>query len=317
MALLSVKDLAIHYPVSKSGFFEEQKVVRAVDGVSFELDQGKVLGVVGESGCGKSTVAKGIMGLVDVSAGEITLMGRNLCSLSGKELRAFRQHFQMVFQDPEASLNPRLTRGEIIGEPLRVYHPELSSKERLEKVQKTMLMVGLSPSLMRRFPHEFSGGQKQRISIARSISISPSLLICDESVSALDASVQAQILALLLELQSQLSLTYLFISHDLAVVRYISDEILVMYLGKVVEKGTADQIMDEPVHPYTVALINAAPEYGRKDSPPGLTGEIPSPLNPPPGCAFSTRCPLADERCRREAPTLRPSHDRVVACHLV
>ena len=315
MSFLNLENVKIHYPLPRDGLFSDPRAVKAVDGVSFGLDKGLVLGVVGESGCGKSTLARGIMALEKVSQGQITLMGKDLLGMSPSELKGFRRHFQMVFQDPEASLNPRMTCGEIIGEPLKVYEPSWSKEKRESEVRELMLMVGLNPAMVRRFPHEFSGGQRQRINIARAISIKPQLLVCDESVSALDVSIQAQILQLLEDLKTRLNLTLLFISHDLAVVRYISDQILVMYLGHVMEKGSAEQVIHNPRHPYTKALVSAVPRYKRLDQPVEMEGEIPSPINPPEGCVFSTRCPIAQDRCRREAPTLdEVDNGSLVAC---
>lgn len=309
MSFLKVEDVKIHFPIGKG------KVVKAVDGVSFELKKGGILGIVGESGCGKSTLARGIMRLNQVREGKISLLGRDILAMEGSELLEFRRHLQMVFQDPEASLNPRFTCGEIIAEPIRVFEPHLKKDEVATRVQQLMLEVGLNPNLIRRFPHEFSGGQRQRISIARSISINPVLLVCDEAVSALDVSIQAQIINLLNALKKEHQLTYLFISHDLSVVRYISDEIMVMYLGKVVEKGPSLGIINQPKHPYTEALISAVPEYQRKKAVIDLEGEIPSPINPPSGCAFSTRCPKVKDHCRRERPPLERREDgRWVAC---
>ena len=319
MALLEVRDLKIHYPVGNAKLFGgHEKYVKAVDGVSFDLEKGSVLGVVGESGCGKSTLAKGVMQLTAIKSGSINLDGQDLLKMSPSELKKYRKNFQMIFQDPEASLNPRFTVGEIIAEPLKVYHPELSKDELQKRVQELMEQVGLSPYMIRRYPHEFSGGQRQRICIARSLAINPVLVVCDEAVSALDVSIQAQIVNLLNDLKSRFELTYMFISHDLAVTRYISDYIMVMYLGKVVEFGKTKDIMENPVHPYTKALISAVPEYGRKEPPIELKGEIPSPINPPSGCSFHTRCPVAKEACKTQIPVLeKKSYPQSVSCHQV
>ena len=319
MSFLEVRDLKIHFPAGRPNLLGHyQKFVKAVDGVSFSIEQGSVLGVVGESGCGKSTLAKGIMRLTPVQAGSIKLMGQDLLSLKGRELKKFRKNFQMVFQDPEASLNPRLTVGEIIAEPILEYQKELSKKDIQKRIQELMEQVGLSPYMIRRYPHEFSGGQRQRVCIARSLSINPTLVVCDEAVSALDVSIQAQIINLLNDLKKQFNLTYMFISHDLAITRYISDYIMVMYLGKVVEFGKTEDIMANPVHPYTKALISAVPQYKRTDSPVELKGEIPSPINPPPGCNFHTRCPIAADGCSQAIPQLlKKSAPQLVACHRV
>ena len=318
MTLLNVEDLKVHFKVGSKGLFGgEDKVVKAVNGVSFKVDRGSILGIVGESGCGKSTLVRGVSRLVPVTAGRIELLGKDLAAMGKNELRAFRKNFQMVFQDPEASLNPRLTVGEIIAEPIKVFEKGISKGELADRVTELMGLVGLSPYMIRRFPHEFSGGQRQRIGIARAISINPELLICDESVSALDVSIQAQIINLLHEIREKYKLTYLFISHDLAVVRYISDEIMVMYLGKAVEKGLTNDVINNPQHPYTKALISAVPEYNRKKQPIELSGEIPSPLNPPKGCAFAARCPIAESRCKAEEPLLKPVDGRLIACHKV
>lgn len=319
MALLEVEDLKIHFPVhaKNDDGSREKRFVKAVDGVSFKVERGSVLGIVGESGCGKSTLVKGIMRLLDVKSGKINLMGKDLLKLKGSQLRKFRRQFQMIFQDPEASLNPRFTVGEIIAEPIRVFEPNLKPDEVEKRVQDLMVKVGLSPYMIRRYPHEFSGGQRQRICIARSLSINPELLICDESVSALDVSIQAQIINLLNDLKKQFELTYLFISHDLAVTRYISDYIMVMYLGKVVEMGKTKDVMLNPKHPYTKALISAVPQYHRKHDQIELKGEIPSPMNPPQGCSFHTRCPQAKPECSQGTPVLEDRGDgQMVSCFL-
>lgn len=320
MALLEVRDLKIHYPVGTPKLFGgHDTYVKAVDGVSFDIEKGSVLGVVGESGCGKSTLAKGVMQLAPIKSGSIRLQGKDLLKMSPSELKKYRSNFQMVFQDPEASLNPRLTVGEIIEEPLLVYESQLSSSERQKKVQGLMDQVGLSPYMIRRYPHEFSGGQRQRICIARSLAVNPSLVVCDEAVSALDVSIQAQIVNLLNDLKKEFGLTYMFISHDLSVTRYISDYIMVMYLGKIAEFGPTKDIIENPQHPYTKALISAVPEYGRTEPAIELKGEIPSPMRPPAGCRFHTRCPIAKGECKTNVPELlKKSHvPQEVACHFV
>ncbi len=306
MSLLHVENLKVYFPLGKG------KTVKAVDGVSFDLEQGEVLGIVGESGCGKSTLVRAIMRLLPITEGSIEILGQNLANLTEKELRPFRKNFQMVFQDPEASLNPRFTVGEVIGEPLKVYSQK-SKKEILFEVQELMEQVGLNPSMIRRYPHEFSGGQRQRISIARALSLKPKLIVCDEAVSALDVSIQAQIVNLLNDLKQRFNLTYLFISHDLSVTRYISDKIMVMYLGKVVELGRTEEVILHPKHPYTQALLAAVPQY-KKIAHARLKGEIPSPVNPPEGCRFRTRCPLVQAGCEKE-PLLKTQGQQKVACH--
>ena len=318
-SMLEVNDLKVHYPVGNPKLLGGySQYVKAVNGVSFRIEKGSVLGVVGESGCGKSTLAKAIMQLTPIKSGSVKLMGKDLLAMSGSELRDYRRNFQMIFQDPEASLNPRLTVGEIISEPLQVYERGLSKREVQQRVQELMEQVGLSPYMIRRYPHEFSGGQRQRICIARSLIINPVLVVCDEAVSALDVSIQAQIINLLNDLRRERNLTYMFISHDLAVTRYISDYIMVMYLGRAVEFGKTKDIMENPQHPYTKALISAVPQYKRTDKAIELIGEIPSPMNPPSGCTFHTRCPVAEDQCLNAIPELMgKSVAQQVSCHLV
>ena len=311
-ALLNIRDLRVTFPVSEG--FRRVGEVQALRGVSLRLNKGRVLGIVGESGCGKSTLARAVMGLVPVAGGRILLDQRDLSAAGERPPRAWRRDYQMIFQDPEASLNPRFTCGELIGEPLKIFEPDLSADERITRVRSLMEEVGLHPRMIRRFPHEFSGGQRQRICIARAISTSPALLICDEAVSALDVSVQAQILNLLMDVQESYGLSYVFISHDLSVVRHISDDILVMYLGCVMESGPAEELIRRPVHPYTRALLAAVPRFGRPPAA-ALEGEIPSPLDPPPGCPFAGRCPSADATCREQMPPLTEREGgRQVAC---
>ncbi len=320
-ALLRVENLKKYYPVYEPGFFRKQRgVVRAVDGISFEIFKGRTLGLVGESGCGKSTAARTILQLQRATEGKIFFDRNNLCELSSKQLRPLRKHFQMIFQDPYASLNPRMKIAQIVEEPLEV-HRLGSRGERREKVIQLLRQVGLDETALDRFPHEFSGGQKQRIGIARALATRPRLILCDEPVSALDVSIRAQIINLLQQLQQELQIAYLFIAHDLSVVYQISDDVAVMYLGKIVEKGPKEQIFRRPLHPYTQALFEAIPvadpeiqKMGRKLD----RGEAPSPENPPPGCAFHPRCPIAVSRCREEIPLLeekQPGH--WAACHLV
>lgn len=308
--LIAIEGLSMHFPVAHG-------TVRGVDGVDLEIHRGETLGLVGESGCGKSTLGRCLIRLYRPTAGRILFGGTDLASLGGGELRRARSRFQMIFQDPYASLNPRMTVGDIIAEPLRV-HRLAQGTARVRRVQELMTMTGLDPRFIRRYPHEFSGGQRQRIGIARALALSPEFLVADEPISALDVSIQAQILNLLAELQERLGLTLLFISHDLSAVRHISDRIAVMYLGKIVEVAPAPTLYGAPRHPYTAALVSAAPvpdpTVRRRQIL--LTGDVPSPLAPPSGCRFHTRCPLAEERCRHDPPLLReisPGHHS--ACH--
>ncbi|HTN90171.1 MAG TPA: dipeptide ABC transporter ATP-binding protein [Sorangium sp.] len=319
--LLSVRDLKIHFPVRRGLLQRQVGTVRAVDGVSFDVERGATLGLVGESGCGKSTTGRGILRLVPPTSGSVKIDGREVLTLEPRALRKARREMQMIFQDPYASLNPRMTVHDLIAEPLFTHDLVGSRDEALREVARLMEMVGLSPSYMRRYPHEFSGGQRQRIGIARALALNPKLVIADEPVSALDVSVQAQIVNLLASLQRELSLTYVFVAHDLAVVRHLSSEIAVMYLGRVVERARPDALFRSPQHPYTQALLSAIPvpdpDVERKRRRLTLVGEVPSPLNPPSGCHFHTRCPYAMERCSIEAPLLeerRPGH--WAACHL-
>lgn len=311
--LLSVRNLAVHYPVARKG------LLRAVDGIDFDLAPGETLGIVGESGCGKSTLARGILQLVAPTAGSVTLLGKDLTRLDAAELRASRRELQVVFQDPLASLNPRMTVNEIIGEPLRTHFPGMGAEERKRRVAAIMERVGLLPNQLNRYPHEFSGGQCQRIGIARALVLEPKLVICDEPVSALDVSIQAQIVNLLMDLQREMGLALLFIAHDLSVVRHISHRVMVMYLGRVVELADRDTIYASPRHPYTRALIDAVPlpdpRLERAKDGVALAGDLPSPINPPSGCAFRTRCPIAQPRCATERPELRRVADAEVACH--
>jgi len=317
--LLQVSNLTVQFRIPAESLLKRSRILEAVSQVSFELGRGETLGVVGESGCGKSSLARGILGLVPVVAGDVNLDGRPLNGLSKDALRERRRDAQMIFQDPLASLNPRMTVGEIIAEPLRGFESGLAQPERRKRVEAMMERVGLGANLVNRYPHEFSGGQCQRIGIARALILKPSLIICDEPVSALDVSIQAQIVNLLMDIQGELGLSMLFIAHDLSVVRHISHRIMVMYLGRVVEIGDTDRLCDDPVHPYTRALIDAVPvpdptiQQGAIRAP--ISGDLPSPMNPPSGCAFRTRCPLADKRCASEAPALADRAGRQVACH--
>ncbi|MFD5083010.1 ABC transporter ATP-binding protein [Kitasatospora sp. NPDC058406] len=307
--ILEVKDLVKHYPLTQGIVLKKQVgAVRAVDGISFQLLRGETLGIVGESGCGKSTLAKVLMNLERATSGQVLFKGEDITRLSGSALKAVRRNIQMVFQDPYTSLNPRMTVGDIIGEPYEI-HPEVAPKgDRRKAVQDLLDVVGLNPEYINRYPHQFSGGQRQRIGIARGLALKPELIICDEPVSALDVSVQAQVINLLEQLQSEFELSYMFIAHDLSIVRHISDRVGVMYLGKMVEIGTEEQIYSHPTHPYTQALLSAVPvpdPTGRESRERILlSGDIPSPANPPSGCRFRTRCWKAEERCSTEIPLL-------------
>ncbi|MGW7103151.1 ABC transporter ATP-binding protein [Streptomyces sp. NPDC054838] len=307
--ILQVRNLVKHFPLTQGILFKKQiGAVRAVDGVSFDLHQGETLGIVGESGCGKSTVAKLLMLLETATSGEVFYKGQDITRLSGKALKAVRRNIQMVFQDPYTSLNPRMTVGDIIGEPYEI-HPEVAPKgDRRRKVQDLLDVVGLNPEYINRYPHQFSGGQRQRIGIARGLALNPEIIICDEPVSALDVSVQAQVINLMAKLQDEFNLSYIFIAHDLSIVRHISDRVGVMYLGKMAEIGTDTQIYEHPTHPYTQALLSAVPvpdpaaREGRERII--LTGDVPSPANPPSGCRFRTRCWKAEDKCATEEPLL-------------
>ncbi|MER0448061.1 dipeptide ABC transporter ATP-binding protein [Streptomyces sp. Edi4] len=307
--ILQVRNLVKHFPLT-SGILVKKQVgaVKAVDDISFDLYQGETLGIVGESGCGKSTVAKLLMTLEQATSGEVFYKGQDITKLSGRALKAVRRNIQMVFQDPYTSLNPRMTVGDIIGEPFDI-HPEVAPKgDRRRKVQELLDVVGLNPEYINRYPHQFSGGQRQRIGIARGLALHPEIIICDEPVSALDVSVQAQVINLMGKLQDEFNLSYLFIAHDLSIVRHISDRVGVMYLGKMAEIGTDQQIYEHPTHPYTQALLSAVPvpdpdarEHRERII---LTGDVPSPANPPSGCRFRTRCWKAQDRCATELPLL-------------
>ena len=315
--LLSVKRLTKNYVSKKSFFGKPLSYVHAVDDVSLDIFRGETLGVVGESGCGKSTLGRSILRLIEPTSGELIYNGKDLRGLNKEEMREMRKKLQLIFQDPYASLNPRMTVLDLIKAPLDVFNIG-THDERIERVLEMMKLVGLTEEQMNRYPHEFSGGQRQRIVIARAIILSPEFVVCDEPVSALDVSVRAQVLNLLKELQAKRNLTYMFISHDLSVVKYISDRIAVMYLGRVVELATKDALYDTPLHPYTKALLEAIPlpEVGRKRSGMQLEGDVPSPINPPSGCYFHTRCPYAKDICSKEKPELkesRPGH--WCACH--
>ncbi|WP_329122352.1 ABC transporter ATP-binding protein [Streptomyces sp. NBC_01465] len=308
-AILEVRDLVKHYPLTQGILFKKQVgAVKAVDGISFDLAAGETLGIVGESGCGKSTVAKMLVNLERPTAGQIKYKGEDITTMSGRALKAVRRNIQMVFQDPYTSLNPRMTVGDIIGEPYEI-HPEVAPKgDRRKKVQDLLDVVGLNPEYINRYPHQFSGGQRQRIGIARGLALQPEIIVADEPVSALDVSVQAQVVNLLDKLQTEFNLSYVFIAHDLSIVRHISDRVGVMYLGRMAEIGTDEQIYDHPTHPYTQALLSAVPvpdpEARERRDRIILAGDVPSPANPPSGCRFRTRCWKAQERCTLEVPEL-------------
>jgi oligopeptide/dipeptide ABC transporter ATP-binding protein len=320
--LLETIDLKIHFPVYGGIFRRKTGKIYAVDGVSLKIETGKTLGLVGESGCGKTTAGRAVLRFYKPTGGEVIFDGRNISGIPESEIRPLRRNMQMIFQDPFESLNARQTIGDILEEPF-VIHGIGSETERRNEVKNLLLRVGMPESAVTRFPHEFSGGQRQRIGIARAIALKPRLIICDEPVSALDVSIQSQILNLLLDLQSEMNLTYLFIAHDLAVVKHISDHVAVMYLGKIVEYTGADAIYRKPLHPYTQALISAipVPDPFARNRKTILSGDVPSPSNPPLGCNFHPRCPVAFERCRTEEPKLLPVQgdggDHLAACHLV
>ena len=318
MALLEVKNLKKYFPIKKGFLSRTMGQVRAVDGISFTLKRGETLGLVGESGCGKTTVGRSILRLIEPTAGQITFNDQNMLELEKEELRKVRASLQIIFQDPFSSLDPRMNVGRIIAEPLR-NHLKASRAEIRDRVAYLMERVGLHPEQMRRYPHEFSGGQRQRIGIARALALNPLAIICDEPVSALDVSIQAQVINLLAQLQEQMNLSYLFIAHDLSVVEHISDRVAVMYLGRIVELATDKELYQNPLHPYSRALLSAVPipdpEIQRKKIV--LQGDVPSPINPPSGCSFHTRCPECKEVCSRQEPTLQDMGDgHWVACHL-
>ncbi|MDH4022802.1 MAG: ATP-binding cassette domain-containing protein [Gammaproteobacteria bacterium] len=319
--LLQVENLKVHFPVRQEGVLvgASTAVLRAVDGVSFRLDPGETLGVVGESGCGKSTLCRAILRLIGITSGDVLWLGVNLAGLSRKEMDSQRGNLQIIFQDPLSSLNPRMTIGRIIGEPLKAFRPEMDRASQDNAVRAMMQAVGLSPEFADRYPHQFSGGQCQRVGIARAMILRPRLVICDEPVSALDVSTQAQIITLLKKLQKETGTAFIFVSHDLSVVRMMCARILVMYMGRVVEIARRDELFANPRHPYTQALLSAIPVLepgGRKKRRIILSGEVPSPMDPPGGCAFHTRCPRAAPRCRKESPPLHAVTDsHQAACH--
>ncbi|UVL79456.1 ABC transporter ATP-binding protein [Pseudomonas putida] len=313
--VLSARDLTRHYEVSR-GLFKGHALVRALNGVSFELEAGKTLAVVGESGCGKSTLARALTLIEEPSSGSLQIAGTEVTGASKAQRKQLRRDVQMVFQSPYASLNPRQKIGDQLAEPL-VINTSLSKAERREKVQKMMEQVGLRPEHYQRYPHMFSGGQRQRIALARAMMLQPKVLVADEPTSALDVSIQAQVLNLFMDLQKEFDTAYVFISHNLAVVRHVADHVLVMYLGRPVEMGAKDDIYEKPLHPYTQALLSATPAIHPDPLKPKIriVGELPNPLSPPDGCAFHKRCPYATERCAKEVPALRQVSSRQVACH--
>ncbi len=320
-SLLRVEGLKMHFPIMRGVIRHQVGAVRAVDGISFDIRSGETFGLVGESGCGKSTTGRVILQLYRPTAGKVVFDGIELTTLKGEALRVMRPRMQMIFQDPYASLNPRMTVGQIVGEPLDL-HSDSPRQKRKEWVNELLNLVGLNPRFAGRYPHEFSGGQRQRIGVARALALSPQFIVCDEPISALDVSVQAQVVNLLEDLQEKMGLTYLFIAHDLSMVRHISTRTAVMYLGKLMELAPRDELYENPLHPYSQALLSAVPvadpEVEAKRKRVILQGDVPSPAAPPAGCVFHTRCPIAVDRCRAEIPEwrlVRPEH--YVACHLV
>ncbi len=317
--ILRVTDLKTHFDVTK-GLFAKKQIVKAVDGVSFDIYENETFGLVGESGCGKSTLGRTIVKLYEPVSGSIEFQGTDISKIKGREMKAFRKDMQMIFQDPYASLNPRMTVGEIIEEPMIIHNIYNTHEEREARVVELLKIVGLKPDHIRRYPAEFSGGQRQRIGIARALAVNPKFIVCDEPISALDVSIQAQVVNLLKDIQKEMGLSYLFIAHDLSMVKHISDRIGVMYLGHMMEMGPSNDVYHRPLHPYTVALLSSIPI-----SDPNIAktkqriipeGEIPSPINPPKGCPFSTRCPKATERCKNEVPQQIQVGNRLVSCFL-
>ena len=319
--LLKVDGLVKHFPITRGIFRRQVGTVKAVDGISFEIKGRETLGLVGESGCGKSTTGRVILQLLEATSGKVFFKEHELTSISKTDLRKQRPQMQMIFQDPQDSLNPRMTVGSIISEPM-LEHQRLKKKQRQERVEQLLNSVGLDPNVTNRYPHEFSGGQRQRIGIARALSLSPDFIICDEPIAALDVSIQAQVINLLEDLQEEFGLTYLFISHDLSMIRHIANRVAVMYLGRIVELASSQELYSRPVHPYTKALLSAVPLHDpvleKKRRRTILTGDVPSPADPPSGCHFSTRCPIAEDNCFKIAPEWREiSSGHNVACHLV
>jgi oligopeptide transport system ATP-binding protein len=317
--LLKVENLKVYFPILRGIFQRRVGDIKAVDGISFDVIRGETLGLVGESGCGKSTTGRAILQLYRLTDGSVILDGEDLSKLHGRALRQRRRKMQMIFQDPYASLNPRMTIGEIVSEPLEVHHIA-KGKEKSERIAYLLQVVGLNPQYANRYPHEFSGGQRQRVGIARALALEPSFIVCDEPISALDVSIQAQVVNLLEDIQKKMGLTYLFIAHDLSMVRHISNRVAVMYLGKMMELADRSEVYIDPLHPYTQALLSAIPipdpALEEKRHRIILSGDVPSPANPPPGCVFHTRCPYAEAVCREQEPEWREAHaGHFVACH--
>lgn len=317
--VLKVENLKVHFPV-KGSIFKKKQVVKAVDGISFEIYPRETFGLVGESGCGKSTTGRAIVKLYEPTSGTILYHGEDVTGIKGARLSDFRKNVQMIFQDPYASLNPRMTVGEIIREPMDIHHIFQTKEERESRVRELLDIVGLKPDHIRRYPHEFSGGQRQRIGIARTLALNPQFIVCDEPISALDVSIQAQVINLLEHIQKEMGISYLFIAHDLSMVKHISDRIGVMYLGNLVEIGDSDDVYHRPLHPYTQALLSAVPipdpRTAREKKRIVLEGELPSPMDTPSGCVFRTRCPNASDRCAKEKPGMVNVGKRQVACFL-
>lgn len=317
--IIEVTNLKKYFPLG-GGFFSKAEMVRAVDDISFTMDPGRTLGLVGESGCGKTTVGRTVIGLYKPTAGKILFEGADVSTAGKAEKASSRRQMQMIFQDPYASLNPRMTVGDIVGEPLDIHHLAKGKKERRERIQYLLDLVGLNPDHVNRYPHEFSGGQRQRVGIARALAVEPKFIVCDEPISAVDVSIQAQIVNTLEQLQDELHLTFLFIAHDLSMVKYISHRVAVMYLGKIVEINLSSELYAHPVHPYTKALLSAVPiadpTLERKRKRILLEGDVPSPINPPPGCCFHTRCTRAIDVCKEVIPEMQDlGKGHLVACH--